>query len=139
MARVKSKGTGAELLMAALLKRNGLRFRAQAGDLPGKPDFVLRSRQVAIFVDGEFWHGRGFARWKSKLDGYWLRKISRNMHRDRRSFAALRKLGWSPVRVWESDLLRRPEAALFRIRDAYLRSRGKRLACMHARRLSGGS
>jgi DNA mismatch endonuclease (patch repair protein) len=104
-----------------LLLKRALRARGVSGDrgsdkLPGKPDIVLNSRRIAIFVDGDFWHGRHWAKRKRRLAvgsnaDYWVSKISRNKQRDRQVNAALRSIGWRVVRLWESDIRRDPGTA----------------------------
>jgi len=82
--------------------------------LPGKPDIVFRRARVAVFVDGDFWHGRDWKRRKRRLElgansAYWVKKISSNRARDRRHSGALRRLGWRVVRFWESEMKSAPE------------------------------
>jgi DNA mismatch endonuclease (patch repair protein) len=67
----------------------GLRYRSHAKDLPGKPDIVFRRQRLAVFVDGDFWHGRDWEARRRKLAAghnasYWLAKIGYNRERDRR-------------------------------------------------------
>jgi DNA mismatch endonuclease (patch repair protein) len=113
----RSTGTGPEKVLASLLRRSKIRFARHVSALPGKPDFVIRLTNVAVFVDGHFWHGYKFSQWKSQLSEYWLTKIQRNRDRDRRTFATLRRRGWQVIRVWEHQLLH-PEKVLQRIRNA---------------------
>ena len=125
MGLVKGKGNKPEKRMALLLRAAKIRYVGHREDLPGKPDFALRERRVAVFVDGGFWHGRDFAEWRHKLDDYWTGKITRNMRRDRRVYARLRRLGWSVVRLWEEEVLRRPEWCVSRVRRAIERASAK--------------
>lgn len=69
----------------------------------------VRAR-LAVFVDGDFWHGRDWVARVPKLvrganASYWLAKIATNMERDRRKTAELEAMGWRVVRVWETDVL----------------------------------
>src|SRR5712691_2115629 len=115
MRRVRSRDTAPEVLLRKALWAAGLRFRICAEDLPGKPDIVNRSAKLAIFIDGDFWHGgqwrrRGLASLddqfrQTESRDYWLRKIRRNMDRDCRATAALAAGGWNVVRLWESEVL----------------------------------
>ncbi len=118
MARIKSKGTKPEVALARLLRREKIKFRCHLKSLPGKPDFILLEQKLAIFVDGGFWHGREFDRLRPNLSDYWIQKIQRNMARDRSSRAKLRCLGWSVLRIWEEDALKRPEKCLSKIQRA---------------------
>lgn len=126
MARIKGKDTGPEKAMDGMLRRLRRRFESHARDLPGRPDFVFRRARVAIFVDGDFWHGWRFPAWRLKLSEKWEAKIEANRLRDRRNHARLRRAGWKVVRIWEHQLKRDPEACLQRVLDALAASTGRR-------------
>lgn len=84
------------------LHRRGLRYRLHAPDLPGKPDVVFRRAQVAVFVDGAFWHGHPErCRLPATNREYWARKIERNKSRDARVGRELAQMGWRVVRLWD--------------------------------------
>ena len=118
MARIRGKGTGPELLLAAQLRLLGLAWEEHARDLPGRPDFVFRDARVSVFVDGDFWHGYRFAEWRDKLSEAWEAKIAGNIRRDVRNRAALRNLGWRVVRIWEHQVTARPTASARRVQRA---------------------
>jgi DNA mismatch endonuclease (patch repair protein) len=59
---------------------------------------------VAVFVDGDFWHGWRFSESKDKLAPYWRAKIEGNMRRDADNFGRLTKMGWTVVRLWEHEI-----------------------------------
>lgn len=118
MARIRGKGTKPELLVAELLKSVGVAFDEHARDLPGRPDFVLRDHRVAVFVDGDFWHGWNFPRRRLKLSQKWEAKIEGNRLRDARNFRALRRAGWRVVRIWEHQLEQDPAKCLARVMAA---------------------
>lgn len=103
MSRIRSRDTGPERRARPML--NGLRVRAHPRGICGNPDFANKSRRVAVFVDGCFWHGcpRHFRMPKSNV-AFWSEKISRNRARDRRVRAALRRDGWAVLRIWEHSL-----------------------------------
>jgi len=107
MARVKSRDTGPELRVAESLRALGVEYERDVRHLPGRPDFVIPSAAVALFVHGCFWHGHECARGsrvpKSNRK-YWVAKIARNQRRDRRVARALRLLGFSVWVVWECRL-----------------------------------
>ena len=86
-----------------------------ARDLPGRPDFVHRDQRVAVFVDGDFWHGWHFPRWSHKLTPFWAEKIGKNRARDLRNFRRLRRAGWTVVRIWEHQIKRSPEKVASRL------------------------
>ena len=100
MSRIKGKGTKPELAMEAALEARGLVFETHARDLPGRPDIVVRDPRVAVFVDGDFWHGRDFVKWLLKLSEEWEAKIAR----DRKHRKALRANGWKVIRIWERQV-----------------------------------
>jgi DNA mismatch endonuclease (patch repair protein) len=104
MGKIRGKGTKCELAVADLLRTAGLSFDEHVRELPGRPDFVLRDSKVAIFVDGDFWHGWRFARWRLKLSEHWEKKIAGNMKRDERNFRKLRRAGWKVIRLWEHQV-----------------------------------
>ncbi len=115
MSRIRGKNTGPELAVAAAMRARKLRFEVQARDLPGCPDFVLRPRKVAIFVDGCFWHGWGFAGWRNKLSEKWEKKIAGNINRDRRNHRKLKRMGWKVVRLWEHQIQRDIDRCILRV------------------------
>ncbi len=114
MRKVHGRDTTPELALRRALWARGLRYRVNATDLPGKPDIIIPSTRLAIFVDGDFWHGNQFR--KRKLNAleeqfpetatrtYWLTKIRRNMTRDAANMSVLLSQGWSVLRFWESQL-----------------------------------
>lgn len=109
MARVRAKDTKPELKVRRALHAAGLRFRLQARDLPGRPDIVFRSRRIAIFVHGCFWHRHPdpsckLARMpKSRLE-FWEPKFATNAERDERNVRAVEALGWRVEILWECSI-----------------------------------
>ena len=109
MARVSLKRGKAETLLAKLLWENGYRYRLNYKKLPGSPDIVLTKKKVAIFVDGEFWHGFDWENRKTKLKSnrdYWIEKIEENIERDMKNDFLLKELGWQVIHFWECEILR---------------------------------
>lgn len=106
MAAVKGKDTSLERTLLTAFKTRRWCLERNVADLPGKPDFVFRKARVAVFVDGDFWHGWRFPAWKAKLAAYWQTKIERNRRRDRKNFQQLRRDGWRVLRVWEHEVER---------------------------------
>ncbi len=104
MSRIRSKNTGIERAVFRELRARGVHFSRHVESLPGKPDIVFKSGRIAIFIDGDFWHGWRFPVWRDKLQPYWRAKIARNRERDRRNFRHLRRKGWIVVRIWEHDM-----------------------------------
>ena len=121
MSRVKGKDTTPERTLRSTLHRRGFRFRKHATDLPGKPDVVFRPAKVAVFIDGEFWHGFRFPAWKERVSPFWQSKIAGNIRRDQRNFQRLRRSGWTVIRIWQKQLERDPERCIRRVIEAVRR------------------
>lgn len=103
MAGIRGRNTKPEILVRSLLHRQGFRFRLHVGDLPGRPDIVLRRFRAAIFVHGCFWHGHDcrFFKWPKTRPAFWRKKIQNNRASDFRASKALRAAGWRVGVVWE--------------------------------------
>lgn len=106
--------------LRSALWRAGARFRKNVSDLPGKPDIAFPGRRLAVFCDGDFWHGKDWTERRPKLargtnSAYWIAKIERNMERDREHTRQLEEAGWRVLRVWESEIHREIDRVLQRI------------------------
>src|SRR5262245_56847557 len=113
MRAIKGRGTGPERRLAAALDGLGLAYGTHLAGLPGTPDVGFPAARLAVFVDGDFWHGhtwRETGRLPQANTAFWRDKIERNMARDVRADAALRAMGWTPLRLRERDVTRRPLA-----------------------------
>src|SRR5262245_17750734 len=106
MAQVRSSGTSLETRLERALLAARIRFKKQVKSLPGRPDFVIPRTRIAVFVDGDFWHGFRFPAWRYKVSVFWQEKIDRNRNRDRRVHQRLRRMGWRVVRVWQHQINR---------------------------------
>jgi DNA mismatch endonuclease, patch repair protein len=105
MSRVKGRNTTPEIKLRQALWRKGLRYRVNLDTLPGKPDIVFSKAKVAIFVDGDFWHGKKLTATRLGLmSDYWQNKINRNANRDTRNNALLTQMGYSVFRFLESEI-----------------------------------
>lgn len=109
MALIRSKNSKAELIVFSHLRRNGIYFQKHYKRAPGTPDIALPRKKRAVFVDGDFWHGRDY---KKRLQGrteddYWVKKILRNIERDNQARDTLIESGWKVLAVWESDIKRK--------------------------------
>ena len=114
MQKVRSVDTTPEIDFRKALWARGLRYRVSPRFLPGKPDVVLLGQKIAVFIDGEYWHGGQWQRRKllaleDQFPGtgskdYWLSKIRRNMERDCAATRALQCAGWTVLRFWESEI-----------------------------------
>lgn len=108
MSLIHAKNTQAERLVFSHLRSKGIYFQKHYKGVVGCPDVALPKKKKAVFIDGDFWHGRDFDRVRKgrKNNDYWVEKIRSNMDRDKKQRAALRRFGWSIVRIWESELKR---------------------------------
>jgi DNA mismatch endonuclease, patch repair protein len=107
MSKIRSKNTKPELLLRRALFANGIRFRINDRTLPGTPDVSIRKYKLAIFIDGEFWHGFDWSNRKLKLksnQGFWIPKIERNIQRDRQANQQLVDKGLTVLRFWQQDV-----------------------------------
>lgn len=104
--------------MRSELHRRGLRFRKHVKDLPGKPDIVFSKVRVAVFVDGDFWHGYRFPSWENKVSDFWKEKISKNRERDTRNNGKLHEASWTVIRLWQHEVQKDFEACIDRIVSA---------------------
>jgi DNA mismatch endonuclease (patch repair protein) len=104
MSRIKGRDTGPERSLAQALLPLGLTWEGHLKELPGRPDFIFRDHRVVVFVDGDFWHGWRFPRWRRKLSDKWERKIEQNRRRDMRNHRKLRRQGWKVIRIWEHQI-----------------------------------
>ena len=104
MSGIRGKDTLPEISVRKALFAAGYRFRLHCRELPGRPDIVLVSRRVAVFVHGCFWHGHAgcrLAKMPSTRPGFWQEKFDANRRRDSAAQAALVSSGWRVLVVWE--------------------------------------
>ncbi|KRA57360.1 endonuclease [Caulobacter sp. Root656] len=109
MARVKGKGSSAEMTVRRVVHRMGYRYRLHGAKLPGSPDLVFPGRKKAIFVHGCFWHRHPdpnckLARLPKSRQDFWIPKLEGNRARDLRQLEELEALGWSALILWECEL-----------------------------------
>jgi DNA mismatch endonuclease (patch repair protein) len=115
MSRIRGKNTGPEKALVAELAALGLLFETHPSDLDGRPDILFRDEGLAVFVDGDFWHGWRFPLWRHKLSPHWRDKIAANRERDCRIFRRLRRAGWRVLRIWEHQVEQSLQACIERI------------------------
>ena len=108
MQHIHSKDTTPEVLLRHELWKKKIRYRKNYKKLPGKPDIVLTKYKIAIFVDGDFWHARGHEEnpGEQVADNreFWMKKLARNVERDKEVNDALLAEGWLVLRFWEGDI-----------------------------------
>lgn len=110
MQHIRSDDTKIEVILRNALWNKGYRYRKNYKQLPGKPDIALTKYKIAIFCDGEFFHGKDWEILKPRLEkgnnsGYWINKISRNRQRDDEVDKELLSLGWTVIRFWGKDII----------------------------------
>lgn len=112
MRAIQSSGTKIEILVCKALWRNGVRYRKNVKNLPGKPDVAIKKYKIAIFLDSCFWHKCPihFKQPKSNQD-YWDKKIQRNVEHDKKINEYYSANGWHILRIWEHQLKRKEEQA----------------------------
>lgn len=130
MAAIRSNGNlTTEVRLAKLLRLEGVTGWRRRSKLFGSPDFVFCEVRLAVFVDGDFWHGRGKPHRVPKSNSaYWSAKIERNKTRDKKVNQLLRKKGWRVLRIWENDLAKHPKRVSQKIRMIVETERQKELS-----------
>jgi DNA mismatch endonuclease (patch repair protein) len=119
MSRIRSCGNAAtEIRFIEIARKHKIRGWRRGSKLPGRPDFIFPNERVAVFIDGNFWHGdpRNFRLPKSNID-YWREKILSNKRRDRRVNRELKFQGWKVIRFWQSSL-KKEDVVVARLRKA---------------------
>ena len=126
MSRIKGKNTRIELIVRKKLWALGFRgYRIHSPKVLGNPDITFRKKKVAIFLDGDFWHGYNWKRLgKVPPRKYWQGKILRNIERDKKYNRLLRKDGWKVMRIWEHDVNKNLEKCINKVKNIQL-SRGR--------------
>lgn len=107
MSHIKGKNTKPEILLRKKLWHLGVRYRKNYHGLYGCPDIVITKYRIAIFVDGDFWHGKDMDKIEARLDtrkSYWIKKLKRNKERDLEVNEILTESGWLVLRFWESEI-----------------------------------
>lgn len=121
MSRIRSKNTSIEKKLGKAMWTAGLRYRKNVQTIYGKPDFVFRSKKIAIFCDSEFWHGKKFIegqRFKTNIN-YWEAKIKRNIQRDLIVNEKLTAEGWVVLRFWGQEIEKNSLGCLQKVISAY--------------------
>lgn len=109
MRAIKSKDSKSECILRKALWSKGYRYRKNYKKLSGKPDIVFVSKKVAVFCDGEFWHGYNYKE-NTDVTGtnkeYWNKKIKRNIIRDIEVTRELESQGWIVLRFWSKQIIK---------------------------------
>jgi len=118
MGKIRGKNTKPELAFRKALYAAGYRYRIDYKKLIGRPDILLKKHKTAIFIDGEYWHGRNWEKRKKKIKtnrDFWVAKIERNMQRDREVNSELERLGYKVFRFWESEIKKDLDGCLLKV------------------------
>ena len=118
MSRIRGSNTKIDLKMKKLLSENKYKFEMYP-KMYGNPDFILKRKKIAIFCDGDFWHGYRYHEKKKPAKKYWKDKIEGNMRRDRRYSRKLRRDDWSVLRLWEHDIEKNPDKCMRKIKGKF--------------------
>ena len=107
MSRIKNKNTSIELTLRKALWHSGIRYRKNYSSIKGTPDIAITKYHIAIFCDGEFWHGKQWKEKKARLKNnseYWINKIEKNIKRDSETERLLSGKGWKVLRFWGAEI-----------------------------------
>lgn len=125
MSSIKGKNSKPEMILRKALWSKNIRFRLHDKSLPGRPDIVIKKYKLAIFVDGEFWHGFNWKTNRERIKSnrlFWIPKIERNMQKDERVNRALRNMEYTVFRFWSQDVLKKLPLVLNQI-ELFLETR----------------
>lgn len=122
MVAIKSKDTKIEVTLRKALWHRGIRYRKNMKLYNCRPDIVITKYKIAVFCDGDFWHGNTLEKYKVKTNTtFWNEKIKRNIERDLDSTIELRDNGWIVLRFWESDIKKDLKGCVLRIINELVR------------------
>ena len=126
MQRIRNKDTSIELKLRNALWNAGYHYRKNCKELPGKPDIVFTKYKIAVFCDGEFFHGKDWSELKVQLErgnnpDFWIEKISKNIERDKKINRELEEAGWTVIRFWGKDIKKDVDSCVKRIGNEIMR------------------
>ena len=123
MQHIRAKDTQIELILRKALWSEGIRYRKNYDKLAGKPDIAITKYRIAIFCDGEFFHGKDWDKLQLKLKNsnnseYWIKKIGRNIERDQEIEREIRAEDWTVIRFWGKDIKSNTRECIAVIKEA---------------------
>lgn len=123
MQSIRSKDTKIEVVLRNALWHEGIRYRKNYTEIPGKPDIAITKYKIAVFCDSEFFHGKDWEQLKHRLEkgdnsDFWIKKISRNRERDLEVDRDLHKLGWIVLRFWGNEIKKELEKCVSTVKTA---------------------
>jgi DNA mismatch endonuclease (patch repair protein) len=128
MSKIRGKDTKPEILLRKALWKEGIRYRKDFKKLPDKPDIAVPMYKLAIFVDGEYWHGYDWENRKSKIKtnrDFWIPKLERNMQREREVNSLLKDLGYTVMRFWSKEVFKNLDVVIATVKNHINDSRSK--------------
>ena len=121
MSAIRSTNTKDEVRLAKALWALGYRYRRNNKTVFGRPDFTFKKIKLAIFVDGEFFHGKNWDIDRNRIktnSEFWIKKIERNMQRDIEVNAYLESQNWKILRFWSNDIKKNLDCCILEIENA---------------------
>lgn len=123
MQHIRAKNTKIEFILRRALWKKGYRYKIHYAKIPGKPDIVLTKYKIAIFCDGEFFHGKDWEIQRKRIENsnnsdYWIMKIERNISRDEDVNRRLKAMGWVVLRFWGKDIKNNTDSCIKAIEEA---------------------
>lgn len=123
MQNIRGKDTKIEIILRKALWNKGYRYRKNYKRLTGTPDIALTKYKIAIFCDGEFFHGKDWEVLKPRLEKsnnseFWINKISRNRERDDEVNKRLLFEGWTVIRFWGNDIIKHIDECVMVVEEA---------------------
>ncbi|WP_406845019.1 very short patch repair endonuclease [Flavobacterium soyae] len=121
MSAIRSTNTKDEVRLAKALWALGYRYRRNNKTVFGRPDFTFKKIKLAIFVDGEFFHGKNWDIDRNRIktnSEFWIKKIERNMQRDIEVNTYLESQNWKILRFWSNDIKKNLDACILEIQNA---------------------
>ncbi|BDR57451.1 very short patch repair endonuclease [Xylocopilactobacillus apis] len=118
MSQIRSTNTKPEIKLRKALWNRGVRYRKNLNTLPGKPDIAITKSKIAVFIDGEFWHGYKWNENKNNIHSnrdYWIPKIEKNINRDKEINQQLKMMEWKVLRFWSKDVIKNTEYCVEKI------------------------
>lgn len=122
MVAVKCKGTKIENILSKALWQAGIRYRKNDKTIFGRPDLSNKSKKIAIFCDGEMWHGKDWEKQKNDFKSnrdFWIPKIEKNIERDKQVNKILTEQGWTVLRFWETDIKKNLYECVAQVKAVY--------------------
>ena len=110
MSLIRGKDTKVELLVFRYLRKEKIYFRKHYRTKEGvRLDIALPRKRCGVFIDGDFWHGRTLDALLERRgpEDFWVKKMRRNIERDKEQIRLLSEGHWQILRVWESDIMRK--------------------------------